>query len=118
MLEKEKACTAGGAAAQACETSVFGNTTVSIAHCIITQTEFQGQIEGRVTPLKAVRLKCLDCCAGSAAEVRLCPSQSCPLWPFRIGHNPNRARIGGNGFTENSPDSTAFFEGERAREET
>ena len=26
-----------------------------------------------LTPMKAIRAKCLDCCAGSQAEVRLCP---------------------------------------------
>jgi hypothetical protein len=43
---------------------------------------------GRVTPLRAVRQECLDCCGGSANEVRLCVSKSCPLWPFRFGRRP------------------------------
>ena len=34
---------------------------------------------------KAIRLKCLDCCCGSAYEVRLCPARQCPLWRFRLG---------------------------------
>ena len=34
---------------------------------------------------KAIRLKCLDCCCGSAYEVRLCPQRTCPLWRFRLG---------------------------------
>lgn len=34
---------------------------------------------------RAIRLKCLDCCCGNAAEVRLCPIQACPLWRFRMG---------------------------------
>ena len=42
----------------------------------------------RVTPLRAVRQECLDCCGGSANEVRLCVSKSCPLWPFRFGRRP------------------------------
>jgi len=41
----------------------------------------------KLTPLKAIRLKCLDCCAGSRKEVRLCPVRDCPLWPFRMGRN-------------------------------
>lgn len=45
-----------------------------------------------MTPVKAIRAKCLDCCCGSAKEVRLCPAQDCPLYPFRIGHNPNIRR--------------------------
>ena len=39
----------------------------------------------RVGRSKAIRLKCLDCCAGQAAEVRRCPAENCPLWRFRMG---------------------------------
>lgn len=39
----------------------------------------------RVSRSKAIRLKCLDCCAGQAAEVRKCPAVDCPLWRFRMG---------------------------------
>lgn len=41
-------------------------------------------------PVKAIRAKCLDCCAGEKAEVKLCPSADCPLYPFRFGKNPFR----------------------------
>ena len=44
--------------------------------------------EKRISALKAIRLKCLDCSCGSSNEVKLCPVQSCPLYPFRDGHNP------------------------------
>ena len=46
----------------------------------------------RMSPLKALRLRCLDCCCGSPREVRLCPAVDCPAWPFRMGTNPWRAR--------------------------
>ena len=39
----------------------------------------------RITRSKAIKLKCLDCCCGQAKEVRLCPSQDCPLWNYRFG---------------------------------
>ena len=42
-----------------------------------------------MTPLKAIRAKCLDCCRSQAAEVRQCPVTDCSLWPFRFGKNPN-----------------------------
>jgi hypothetical protein len=48
----------------------------------------------RVSPLRALRLKCLDCCNGSAQEVRLCTAIDCPSWPFRMGKNPWRAPLG------------------------
>ncbi len=42
-----------------------------------------------LTPMKAIRAKCLDCCCGQANEVRLCPCTDCPLYPYRFGNNPN-----------------------------
>lgn len=53
--------------------------------------------EKRISSLKAIRLKCLDCCCGSAHEVKLCTAVKCSLYLFRFGKNPNRAGIGGNG---------------------
>ena len=48
-----------------------------------------------LTPIKAIRAKCLDCMCDQAAEVRLCPCEDCPLYPYRMGHNPNRKGVGG-----------------------
>ena len=39
--------------------------------------------------LKAIRARCLDCSGNSFAEVRRCKHDTCPLHPFRMGHNPN-----------------------------
>ena len=44
------------------------------------------------TPIKAIRAKCLDCCCDQREEVKLCPAKDCPLWPYRMGKNPNRKR--------------------------
>ena len=44
------------------------------------------------SPLKAIKAKCLDCCCGDRSEVKECPSKDCPLWQFRLGKNPNRAK--------------------------
>jgi hypothetical protein len=46
-----------------------------------------------MTPMAAIRAKCLDCCAGSAQEVRYCVATSCPSWPYRMGSNPFRAPL-------------------------
>lgn len=43
-----------------------------------------------ITPMKAIRAKCLDCCAGQYSEVKMCPCTTCPLYDFRLGKNPNR----------------------------
>ena len=42
----------------------------------------------KATLLKTIRAKCLDCCCNQAAEVKLCPSEDCPHWPFRLGKDP------------------------------
>ena len=41
-----------------------------------------------MSPIKALRLRCLDCCGGSPNEVRLCSAVACASWPFRMGENP------------------------------
>ena len=47
-----------------------------------------------MTPLKAIRAKCMDCCCESAYEVRMCPCSDCPLYPYRFGKNPRRMQTG------------------------
>ena len=64
-------------------------------------------MEKSVTPVRAIRAKCLDCCAGSAHEVKLCPIPSCSLYPFRLGKNPNRAgKVNSGGFVAKNHGST------------
>ena len=41
-----------------------------------------------VTPMKAIRAKCLDCSCGSKNEVRFCSVQKCPLYAYRFGKRP------------------------------
>lgn len=41
-------------------------------------------------PVKAIRLKCLDCSGGSSEEVKKCYIPECPLYPFWLGKNPFR----------------------------
>lgn len=44
--------------------------------------------EGVLSPLKAIRAKCLDCMCGSFKEVTLCPIENCPLYAYRFGRRP------------------------------
>ncbi len=44
--------------------------------------------------LKTIRAKCLDCSCHQPQEVRLCPVQTCDLWPFRFGKDPSPSRRG------------------------
>ena len=39
--------------------------------------------------LKAIRKHCLMCFNGDTAGVRECQDMECPLFPFRLGKNPN-----------------------------
>lgn len=46
----------------------------------------------KMTPLKAIKLKCLECSCDSVNEVRLCVCKDCPLYPFRKGKNSIRSK--------------------------
>jgi hypothetical protein len=52
-----------------------------------------------LTPLRAIRNKCLSCCNGSTSEVALCSVTSCPFWSFRFGHKPTDEIIADQGDT-------------------
>jgi hypothetical protein len=52
----------------------------------------------KISPLKAIRLKCLDCC-GTSDVVKFCTldgvnSTRCSLWPFRFGERPQTVARG------------------------
>ncbi len=42
--------------------------------------------------LKAIRAYCLWGMCGSSQEVKLCPSETCRLWPYRLGRRPRVVR--------------------------
>ncbi len=46
-----------------------------------------------MTPIKAIRHNCLECCCGSAHEVARCTlGHKCALWPYRFGCRPSTNR--------------------------
>ncbi len=47
---------------------------------------------GATSVLDAIKAKCVDCSGGSRHEAMLCVAIKCPLWPFRAGTNPFRAK--------------------------
>ena len=63
----------------------------------------------RLTPLKAIRKFCLECCGGERVGVSECTANEqgiaksqdpelykpCFLYEFRFGTNPRRKRVGG-----------------------
>lgn len=45
-----------------------------------------------LTPVKAIRLKCLDCSCYQVKEVRNCDLQDCFLYEYRMGKRPKSGR--------------------------
>lgn len=41
-----------------------------------------------LTPMKAIREKCIDCMCGYKSDVEKCQIRGCSLWPYRFGFNP------------------------------
>jgi hypothetical protein len=66
------------------------------------------------SPLKAIRDNCVDCSGGTLKEVRNCVIHNCPLYPFRMGRNPNRSR---NIINEHSENPLSIAENETGENE-
>lgn len=71
-----------------------------------------------LTPMKAIRAKCLDCMCGSAHEVRLCPCPSCPLYAYRFGKRPRVSPDTGEAGNELNPTATPQFQPSESRNPT
>jgi hypothetical protein len=63
-----------------------------------------------MTPLKAIRAKCLEC-SGSFIAVSKCGNIDCASFPYRLGHDPARRGIGGglNNFRRKGPHSSGHL---------
>ena len=48
----------------------------------------------KLTPLRAIRMKCLDCSGRSRVEIRKCTIPDCSLYFYRLGKNPARKGMG------------------------
>jgi len=56
----------------------------------MTPDELKAAGHEPMSPLEALRARCIDCCAQQPNEVALCPAVECPSWPFRMGTDPWR----------------------------
>lgn len=54
--------------------------------------ELKGLGHHPMSPLEAIRRRCLDCVGGSVSEVRYCTDRKCPSWPFRMKSSPWREK--------------------------
>ena len=52
------------------------------------------KVSNVLTPVKAIRAKCLECSNHHLKDIRGCLVTDCPLFPYRLGKNPNRKGIG------------------------
>ena len=43
-------------------------------------------------PLRAIVKKCMECSGNSLTEVHDCDLENCPLYPYRLGVDPNEPR--------------------------
>lgn len=48
-------------------------------------------------PLRAMRMKCLDCTCHQPAEVKACRIRNCALWPYRMGRFPKPEELASKG---------------------
>ena len=70
-----------------------------------------------LTPRKAIRAKCLDCCCGHPSEVRDCTAKNCPLYPHRFGKRPKAGSdTPEEATTENTQESPRIFTEETEKE--
>jgi len=60
---------------------------MSVEHTILYKNNTRKTV--KLTPMKAIREKCLECSCWSFKEVRLCPVKDCALYPFRYGKRPD-----------------------------
>ena len=57
---------------------------------------FERTKEVSLTPIKAIRLFCIECMGFQLAEIPKCTAPLCPLFPFRMG----KAHSGKKGVTK------------------
>lgn len=67
---------------------------MAIKHIVRSSKADGSSREVTLTPLRAIRLRCLDCVCYSANEVKLCVDKHCSLYPYRLGHDPVREGLG------------------------
>jgi hypothetical protein len=69
------------------------NSSNEVTHCPATGCALWEYRAGHrpqqaiLTPLRALRAKCLDC-TSTSAEVRRCANDDCTLYVYRTGHRP------------------------------
>jgi hypothetical protein len=63
---------------------------MAIEHEILTKNGIEIK---ELTPMKAIRQKCMECSNWQYSEVRDCHIEDCALWPYRMGRNPTHTAV-------------------------
>ena len=66
---------------------------MAIAHRILTKDGIQ---EKALTPMKAIRAKCMECSNFQFSEVGRCAVIDCALWLYRFGKKPDQKGVKNN----------------------
>ena len=56
-----------------------------IKHRIKTKDGYEVK---ELSPVRAIRHKCMECSNWQYSEVKTCHMTDCPLYPYRLGKNP------------------------------
>ena len=70
------------------------------------------------SPMKLIKLKCLDCGNGTAQAVRNCEFKDCPIYPYRNGKNPARKAVWANMPKDNNPFKNSELSGQKTTKQT
>ena len=66
--------------------------------CVIAHPKIGQDLLRELTPLKAIRWFCKQCCSDDRSTISCCASYCCPLWPYRP--YVNKQAILGSGHVE------------------
>jgi len=62
---------------------------MAIKHKILTK---DGIVEKTLTPMSAIRAKCMECSNFQYSEINRCPVTDCALWAYRLGTKPDQKK--------------------------
>jgi hypothetical protein len=64
---------------------------MAVMHKILTKDGIKSKT---LTPMTAIRSKCMQCSNWQYGDITQCPITDCALWPYRFGKNPDRRGVG------------------------
>ncbi len=62
-----------------------------------TLTGYDFRVDDKLSPMKAIRVKCVECQGGGTKQVRNCEISDCTLWPYRSGKTGRKRATSSHG---------------------